>query len=101
MIVIMMGSIAVFGIIYNGTGLGMAIAKRYVDLMGGKIEVSSRQGIGSIFTVEIPLLIAEQVLNEKKEKLKKNMDLHGLHILLAEDNDLNAEIAVELLENKG
>ena len=86
---------------YNGTGLGMAIAKRYVDLMSGKIEVSSRQGIGSTFTVEIPLLIAEQVLNEKKEKLKKNMDLHGLHILLAEDNDLNAEIAVELLEEQG
>ncbi|MFQ6844007.1 MAG: ATP-binding protein [Lachnospiraceae bacterium] len=86
---------------YKGTGLGMAIAKQYVDLMGGKIEVSSRQGIGSTFTVEIPLLIAEQVLTEKEEKLKKDMDLHGLRVLLAEDNDLNAEIAVALLEEQG
>ena len=86
---------------YKGTGLGMAIAKKYVDLMGGKIEVSSRRGIGSIFTVEIPLLIAEQVLAEKEEKSRKDMDLHGLHVLLAEDNDLNAEIAVALLEEQG
>ena len=86
---------------YKGTGLGMAIAKKYVDLMGGKIEVSSRQGIGSTFTVEIPLRIAEQVLTEKEEKLRKDMDLHGLHVLLAEDNDLNAEIAVSLLEEQG
>ena len=87
---------------YKGTGLGMAIAKQYVDLMGGKIEVSSRQGIGSTFTVEIPLLIAEQVQTEENEKLrKKDMDLHGLHVLLAEDNDLNAEIAIALLEEQG
>ena len=64
-------------------------------------EVSSRQGIGSTFTVEIPLLIAEHVRTEKEEKLRKDMDLHGLHVLLAEDNDLNAELAVDLLEEKG
>ena len=86
---------------YRGSGLGMAIAKQYVDLMGGKIEVSSRQGIGSTFMVEIPLLIAEHVQTEEKEKLRKDMDLHGLHVLLAEDNDLNAEIAVALLEEQG
>ena len=86
---------------YKGTGLGMAIAKRYVDLMGGKIEVSSRQSVGSTFTVEIPLLIAEHVPAEKKEKLRNDIDVRGLHVLLAEDNDLNAEIAVTLLEEKG
>ena len=86
---------------YKGTGLGMAIAKRYVDLMGGKIEISSRQGVGSTFTVEIPLLIAEHVPAEKEEKLKNDIDVRGLHVLLAEDNDLNAEIAVTLLEEKG
>ena len=87
--------------VIEGSGLEMAIAKQYVDLMGGKIEVSSRQGIGSTFTVEIPLLIAELVLIEKEEKLRKDTDLHGLHVLLAEDNDLNAEIAVALLEEQG
>ena len=86
---------------YKGTGLGMTIAKQYVDLMGGKIEVSSRQGIGSTFTVEIPLFISDHIPSQEKDKSKKEHDLHGLHVLLAEDNDLNAEIAVIQLEEKG
>ena len=84
---------------YRGTRLGMAIAKRYVDLMGGEIVLSSKQGVGSTFTVEIPLCIAENVSTE--EKVKKEIDLQGLRVLLTEDNDLNAEITVALLEEKG
>ena len=68
-------------------GLGMAIAKQYVDLMGGKIDVNAK-GIGSRIYGRNFLLIAEQILIEKEETLRKDMDLHGLHVLLAEDNDL-------------
>ena len=64
-----------------------------------KIVLSSKQGVGSTFTVEIPLCIAENVSTE--EKVKKEIDLQGLRVLLTEDNDLNAEITVALLEEKG
>ena len=84
---------------YKGTGLGMAITKKYVDMMGGSIAVESKKGVGSTFTVEIPLELTEQVIQSKKQPLHR--DLTGVHVLMAEDNDLNAELATIMLEDAG
>ena len=85
---------------YKGTGLGMAITKKYVDMMGGSIAVESKKGAGSTFTVEIPLELPEQVIpSEQKQHLHR--DLTGIHVLMAEDNDLNAELATIILEDAG
>ena len=84
----------------KGTGLGMAITKKYVDMMGGSIAVESKKGAGSTFTVEIPMELAEQVIqSEQKQPLHR--DLTGVHVLMAEDNDLNAELATIMLEDAG
>lgn len=85
---------------YKGTGLGMAITKKYVDMMGGSIAVESKKGVGATFTVEIPLELPEQVIpSEQKQHLHR--DLTGIHVLMAEDNDLNAELATMILEDAG
>ena len=85
---------------YKGTGLGMAITKKYVDMMGGSIAVESKKGVGATFTVEIPLELPEQVIpSEQKQHLHR--DLTGIHVLIAEDNDLNAELATIMLEDAG
>ena len=83
---------------YKGTGLGMAITKKYIDMMGGSIAVESKKGVGTTFTVEIPLELTKQVIQSKQPL---HRDLTGVHVLMAEDNDLNAELATIMLEDAG
>ena len=86
---------------YKGTGLGMAITKRYVDLMSGTICVESEKGRGSTFIVEIPLELTDGENVQKQELPMAKADLSGVKVLLAEDNELNAEIAIVQLEELG
>ena len=86
---------------FQGTGMGMPIVKSLIDMMGGAIEISSELGVGSTFDVQIPLDIDRnpQARMQLAEKVP-NCSLAGMNVLLAEDNDLNAEIAQALLESE-
>ena len=89
----------------GGTGLGMPIVKKMVDLMGGSIEVASELGKGTVFTFTLMHKIADRKFYSQKteaaETSEMGKNLSGKHVLLAEDNDLNAEIAVTVLEETG
>ena len=86
----------------QGTGLGMSIVKKLIDLMGGSIEVTSEPGHGSKFEVRIPLKIDPDFMAQESDEAKnKEISLAGMKILLVEDNEMNREIAQEILEEYG
>ena len=85
---------------YKGTGLGMAITKQLVELMGGSIEVESKVGEGSTFRVSLQFEI-DPLGKQRTGKEQVSGNISGLSILLVEDNDLNQEIATELLQHAG
>ncbi|MDO4460433.1 MAG: response regulator [Clostridia bacterium] len=84
-----------------GTGLGMGIVKSYVELMGGEILVESQPGKGTTITTRIPHRIAKEHVKSKPSEQLITEIIRGKHVLLAEDNELNREIAVEILQDMG
>lgn len=87
--------------VYQGTGLGMAIVKSLVDKMNGTIEITSEINVGSAFIITLPFEIADEKEVFKIQKKEDKGSIKGLHLLLAEDNELNAEIAGVLFKDEG
>lgn len=92
---------------YGGTGLGMSISKSLVDAMGGTICFDSKQGVGTTFYITLPFRIcdapqaAEAQQSQEPQEAQAAISLSGMRLLLAEDNELNMEVAAFLLENSG
>ena len=86
---------------FAGTGLGMPIAKNLVEKMGGAITFESEEGAGTTFVIRVPFKIDMNADKREKQKDVSEKSIKGLHILLAEDNELNMEIAEFMLQNEG
>ena len=86
---------------FAGTGLGMAISKKLVEEMGGTITFESEKGVGTTFVIRVPFKIDLDADKREESKDVSEKSIKGLHILLAEDNELNMEIAEFLLQNEG
>ena len=86
---------------FAGTGLGMPITKKLVEKMGGTITFESEEGVGTKFVVLIPFKIDMEADQRKEQENVSEKSIKGLHILLAEDNELNMEIAEFMLQNEG
>lgn len=89
--------------VYHGTGIGMAIVKSLIDQMNGTIQVTSEEGKGSTFIIRLPFEIVQEEPKEENVEQgdQNNRTIQGMKFLLAEDNELNAEIAKILLEDEG
>ncbi len=86
---------------FAGTGLGMAISRKLVEKMGGTITFESEKGVGTTFVIRVPFKIDLDTDKREEQKDVSEKSIKGLHILLAEDNELNMEIAEFVLENEG
>ena len=86
---------------FAGTGLGMAISKKLVEEMGGTITFESKKGVGSTFVIRVPFKIDLDADKREESKDVSEKSIKGMHVLLAEDNELNMEIAEFLLQNEG
>ena len=86
---------------FAGTGLGMPITKKLVEKMGGTISFESKEGTGTTFVIRIPFQIDADMKDRTETEEKTETSIQGLHVLLAEDNELNMEIAEFVLQNEG
>ena len=86
---------------FAGTGLGMAISRKLVEEMGGTITFESEKGVGTTFVIRVPFQIDPDADKRKEPKNVSEKSIKGLHVLLAEDNELNMEIAEFVLQNEG
>ena len=86
---------------FAGTGLGMAIAKNLIEKMGGTISFESEKGVGTTFVIRVPFKIDPNADKREEKADVAEKSIKGLHILLAEDNELNMEIAEFVLRNEG
>ena len=86
---------------FAGTGLGMAIARKLVEKMGGTITFESEKGVGTTFVIRVPFKIDPDADKREEQKDVSEKSIKGVHILLAEDNELNMEIAEFVLQNEG